>query len=214
LQNVNINDKLVQLKELEENTVKLLSQKDTIICEKNQLVNSLAIYDFWHNTFSNKGIRTLLLDRFVNEFNSIVKKYCYQVSNGEFVVEFTPTSKIRSGLERNKLGLQVVYKDKMVNYSALSGGEKTRCNLPLCLGLNKFISQKHRLSNGIFGIMILDELFAHLDEKGRDNVADLLNEEGRNKSIFVIDHSDVLVSYTDNLWLVTKENETTKLQVV
>ena len=214
LKNVNINDKLVQLKELEENAIKLLSQKDTIICEKNQLVNSLAIYDFWHNTFSNKGIRTLLLDRFVNEFNSIVKKYCYQVSNGEFVVEFTPTSKIRSGLERNKLGLQVVYKDKMVNYSALSGGEKTRCNLPLCLGLNKWISQKHRLSNGIFGIMILDELFAHLDEKGRDNVADLLNEEGRNKSIFVIDHSDVLVSYTDNLWLVTKENETTKLQVV
>jgi DNA repair exonuclease SbcCD ATPase subunit len=214
VQNVNIDAKLMQLKELEENSIKFLSQKDTIICDKKVLNEKLDIYDFWHNTFSNKGIRTLLLDHFVNEFNSIVKKYCYQVSGGEFVVEFTPTSKIRSGLERNKLGLQVGYKDKIVNYAALSGGEKTRCNLPLCLGLNKWISQKNGLNNGIFGIMILDELFAHLDEKGRDNVAELLNEEGRNKSIFVIDHSDVLVSYTDNLWLITKTEDTTKLQVV
>jgi DNA repair exonuclease SbcCD ATPase subunit len=143
-----------------------------------------------------------------------VKKYCYQVSGGEFIVEFTPTSKIRSGLERNKLGLQVVYKDKLVNYAALSGGEKTRCNLPLCLGLNKWISQKYGITNGIFGLMILDEMFAHLDDSGRDAVAELLNEEGRNKSIFVIDHNDTLVSYTNNLWLITKENETTNLQVV
>jgi DNA repair exonuclease SbcCD ATPase subunit/DNA repair exonuclease SbcCD nuclease subunit len=211
---INLESKQLQLKDLEENNKKLLSQKDTIICDKNKLNESLSIYEFWHNSFSNKGIRVYLLDRFVNEFNSIVKTYCYRVSNGEFIVEFTPTSKIKSGLERNKLGLQVVYKDKMVNYAALSGGEKTRCNLPLCLGLNKWISKKHGLTNGIFGIMILDELFAHLDEKGRDNVAELLNEEGRNKSIFVIDHNDTLVSYTDNLWLLSKENDITKLQVV
>jgi len=32
--------------------------------------------------------------------------------------------------------------------------------------------------------------------------------------MFVIDHSDVLTSYTDKLWLVTKENEITQLQVI
>jgi DNA repair exonuclease SbcCD ATPase subunit len=143
-----------------------------------------------------------------------VKKYCYQVSAGEFIVEFTPTSKIRSGLERNKLGLQVVYKDKLVNYAALSGGEKTRCNLPLCLGLNKWISQKHGLSNGIFGMMIFDELFCFTDTKFRENVAQVLFDEGKTKSIFVIDHSDTLMAYTSDLWLISKQNDITTLQVV
>jgi len=214
LANVNVDAKQQQLTDLTIAFDCLDAKKLELNNDKVVLVDKLAIYEFWHNTFSNKGIRTLLLDRFVNEFNSIVKKYCYQVSGGEFIVEFTPTSKIRSGLERNKLGLQVVYKDKLVNYAALSGGEKTRCNLPLCLGLNKWISQKYGITNGIFGLMILDEMFAHLDDSGRDAVAELLNEEGRNKSIFVIDHNDTLVSYTNNLWLITKENETTNLQVV
>ena len=190
------------------------AKKLDIADKKRILLDTLDIYEFWHNTFSNKGIRTLLLDRFVNEFNSIVKNYCYQVSGGEFVVEFTPTSKIKSGLERNKLGLQVVYKDKIINYAALSGGEKARCNLPLCLGLNKWISKKHGLSNGIFGIMIFDELFCFTDTKFRENVAQVLFDEGKTKSIFVIDHSDLLMSYTSDLWLLSKENDITQLQVV
>lgn len=211
---VNIDAKLVQLKKLENDFDNLDAQKLDIADKKIRLIEHLDIYTFWHNTFSNKGLRTLLLDRFVNEFNSIVKKYCYQVSAGEFIVEFTPTSKIRSGLERNKLGLQVVYKDKLVNYSALSGGEKTRCNLPLCLGLNKWISQKHGLSNGIFGMMIFDELFCFTDTKFRENVAQVLFDEGKSKSIFVIDHSDTLMAYTSDLWLISKENDVTQLQVV
>ena len=214
MQQVNVDDKVAQLKKLEADFVNYDAEKLCINDKKVKLIEMLAIYDFWHNTFSNKGLRTLLLDRFVNEFNSIVKKYCYQVSGGEFVVEFTPTSKIRSGLERNKLGLQVVYKDKMVNYAALSGGEKARCNLPLCLGLNKWISQKHGLSNGIFGMMIFDELFCFTDTKFRENVAQVLFDEGKTKSIFVIDHSDTLMAYTSDLWLISKTNDVTTLQVV
>ena len=202
------------MKKLQNDVDNYDAEKLCINDKKVRLVEHLDIYNFWSVAFSNKGIRTLLLDRFVNEFNSIVKKYCYEVSGGEFIVEFTPTSKIRSGLERNKLGLQVAYKDKLINYAALSGGEKARCNLPLCLGLNKWISQKYGVPNGIFGVMIFDELFCFTDTKFRENVAQVLFEEGKNKSIFVIDHSDTLMAYTSDLWLVSKQNDVTQLQVV
>ena len=211
---VYVGDKQQQLTDLIITLNCLDAKKLELNNDKVALVDKLAIYEFWHNTFSNKGLRTLLLDRFVNEFNSIVKNYCYQVSGGEFIVEFTPTSKIRSGLERNKLGLQVIYKDKTINYAALSGGEKARCNLPLCLGLNKWISKKHGLSNGIFGMMIFDELFCFTDTKFRENVAQVLFDEGKTKSIFVIDHSDTLMAYTSDLWLISKTNDVTQLQVV
>lgn len=212
---LNINDKILQSQELEKKLIfSLMSQKAGIEKEQREVEANKTIYEFWHIAFSNKGIRPLLLDKFVNEFNYTVKHYCYEVSDGEFIVEFTPTSKIRSGLERNKLGLQVVYKDKTVSYASLSGGEKARINLPLCFGLNKWISSKYGIQNGIFGLMIFDELFCFTDAKFRDSVANLLIEEGKNKSIFVIDHSDVLAAYTDNLWMVSKENELTNLQVI
>ncbi len=214
IQQLNINDKLAKVDALICDFDNLDAKKLDINNKKVCLIEHLNIYTFWHVGFSNKGIRPLLLDKFVNEFNHTVKHYCYEVSGGEFIVEFTPTSKIRSGLERNKLGLQVIYKDKTVSYASLSGGEKARINLPLCFGLNKWVSSKYGIQNGIFGIMIFDELFCFTDGKFRDSVAELLNAEGRNKSIFVIDHSDVLTSYTDNLWLVSKENDLTKLQVV
>ncbi len=214
LKEVNINDKLEHLKGLDYHGSALTKKKLELQVQNEKINASKSIYEFWSNAFSNKGIRPLLLDKFVNSFNETVQHYCYEVSGGEFIVQFTPTSKIRSGLERNKLGLEVVYKDKTVNYLSLSGGEKTRCNVPLCFGLNKWVSSRFGNSNGILGIMVFDELFAWTDERFRDNVAEMLHNEGRNKSIFVIDHSDILSSYTNKLWLVSKEDECTKLEIV
>jgi DNA repair exonuclease SbcCD ATPase subunit len=214
LAQVNVETKNSQLKELESLLINLLTEQTNLQVKVLALNENKTIYEFWSVAFSNKGIRPLLLDRFVNEVNNIIHHYCYEISNGEFLVEFNPTSKTRAGLERNKLDLQVIYQDKTVPYGSLSGGEKTRANLPLCLGLNKWISKKYGIKDGLYGIVILDELFANLDVKGRENVAALLTEEGRNRSIFVIDHNPTLESYTDHILQVTKENEVTQIQEV
>jgi len=214
LQQINVDDKIAQLKKLEIDFDNYDAEKLCINDKKVRLIEHLDIYTFWQVAFSNKGIRPLLLDKFVNSFNSIVKDFCYDVSGGDFIVQFTPTSKIRSGLERNKLGLEVIYKDKIVNYASLSGGEKTRASLPLCFGLNKFISKLYNVPNGLLGIMVLDEMFCYTDAKFRESVAQLLYEEGKKRTIFVIDHADTLACYTNQVWNVSKINDVTQLQVV
>jgi DNA repair exonuclease SbcCD ATPase subunit/DNA repair exonuclease SbcCD nuclease subunit len=214
LQQINIDDKLMQLKELEEK-LNVLNNQTTVLKDKKGLVETnKTIYEFWYSAFSNQGIRPLLLDKFVNSFNEIVRDYCYDVSGGQFVVQFTPTAKIRSGQERNKLGLEVLYQDKIVNYASLSGGEKCRVSIPLCFGLNKWVSDRFGIKNGLLGIMILDELFANLDNEGRDSVAEMLNQQGRNRVIFAIDHSTVLAEYTEKIWNVNKIDECTRLEVI
>jgi len=213
LQQVNVDDKVAQLKKLEIDFDNYDAEKLDIADKKVRLIEHLDIYTFWHNSFGSKGIRPLLLDKFVNSFNDIIKHFCYEVSNGEFIVQFSPTSTTRAGLERNKLGLEIVYKDKIVSYASLSGGEKTRVALPLCFGLNKWISSKYGINNGLLGIIVLDEMFSHTDEKFRESVSNMLYNEGKNRAIFVIDHSDILAGYTNQVWNVTKENDTTQLQV-
>jgi DNA repair exonuclease SbcCD ATPase subunit len=214
LANVNVDAKLQQLKELEEKFLNLDAEKLDIANKKVRLIEKLDIYTFWHNSFGSKGIRPLLLDKFVNSFNEIVKHFCYEVSNGEFIVQFSPTSTTRAGLERNKLGLEIVYQDKIVSYASLSGGEKTRVALPLCFGLNKWISNRFGITNGLMGIIVMDEVFSHMDDKGRDGIAEMLINEGKNRSIFIIDHNQTLISFTENVWLVSKENDTTHLQII
>lgn len=210
----NINDKLAQLKDLEDK-LGVLNNNTTVLKDSTHLVGvNKMVYEFWYVAFSNQGIRPLLLDKFVNSFNEIVRDYCYDVSGGQFVVQFTPTAKIRSGQERNKLGLEVIHKDKIVNYASLSGGEKCRVAIPLCFGLNKWVSSRFGIKNGLLGIMVLDELFANLDVQGRDSVAEMLNDQGKNRAIFCIDHSNVLAEYTEKIWMVTKNNECTQLEVV
>lgn len=213
LTQVNVESKVNQLKELEANFDTLDAEKLNIADKKVRLIEYLDIYAFWHNSFGSKGIRPLLLDKFVNSFNDIIKHFCYEVSNGEFVVQFSPTSTTRAGLERNKLGLEICYKDKIVSYASLSGGEKTRVALPLCFGLNKWISSKYGIKNGLLGIIVLDEMFSHTDEKFRESVSHMLYNEGQNRAIFVIDHADILAGYTNQVWNVTKENDTTQLQI-
>jgi len=213
-QSITVDDKSGKLKELEDQLT-VLHNETTVLKDRTDVVKvNKTIYEFWSNGFSNKGIRPLLLDKFVNDFNSVVKNYCYDVSGGEFVVQFSPTCITRAGLERNKLGLEICYKDKIVNYASLSGGEKTRANLPLCFGLNKWISHLFGIKDGILGIVILDEMFCWTDDKFRDNVADMLNNEGKNRSIFAIDHNPTLSNYTDKIWNVSKSEEITQLEIV
>ena len=211
---VNIDDKLVQLKNLEEKATVLNNQTIVLKDRTHLLEANKTVYEFWYVAFSNQGIRPLLLDKFVNSFNDVVRDYCYDVSGGQFVVQFTPTAKIRSGQERNKLGLEVIYKDKIVNYASLSGGEKCRVAIPLCFGLNKWVSSRFGIKNGLLGIMVLDELFANLDVQGRDSVAEMLNDQGKNRAIFCIDHSNVLAEYTEKIWNVSKIDECTQLEIV
>jgi len=214
LQQLNIVGKLEQLEVLKSDSVAVLVSLQNIERDNKDVSDNKAIYEFWKSSFSNKGIRPLLLDKFCYNFNQIIKPLCKDVSGGKFNIEFTPTATTRGGQERNKLGLNIIYKDKTVLYEGLSGGEKTRVNIPLCFGLNKFISSQYNVPNGLLGIIVLDEIFANLDSDGEEDIASFLYNESKNKYIGVITHSDELKSYSNNVWQVKKLNEITTIETI
>jgi DNA repair exonuclease SbcCD ATPase subunit len=214
LQQVNIDDKLLQLTNLKQMFDVLDTQKLEINNGRLKVIESISIYEFWKNAFSNKGIRPLLLDAFCNGFNSIVKTYCQKVSKGLFMVEFTPTSETKKGEARNKIGINVLYKGKPTTYEALSGGESTLVNVPIAFALNKWIALKYGVPNGILGAMFLDEIFGALDRESEEKVASLLVEEGQSRFIGAITHTPELSCWTNNYWNINKENDISNIQVI
>lgn len=214
LKQINKDTKVEELRKSKVNREDLESAVKGLDLRKERLTHNLTIYDFWKSSFSNKGIRPLLLDKFCHTFNQIVKPLCKQVNGGKFNIEFTPTATTRGGQERNKLGLNVIYKDKTVLYQGLSGGEKTRVNLPLCFGLNKFITKQYGITGSLLGIIILDEIFANVDHDGEEDIASFLNNEAHDKYIGVITHSDELIAYSNNIWKITKKDDVTQLEMI
>ena len=171
------------------------------------------ILEFWKVAFSPKGIKSLLLDKFCNDINSLVNECLSVISNGFMGVTVTPTSIIKSGEERNKLGIDISTGNAIVKYESLSGGEKKRVDFSLCVALNKYISNKFGLPGGILDIIIMDELFAYLDKSGEELIGQYLKDMSTNRAVFVITHTDELSLYADNYWTVIKENNVSRLEV-
>jgi len=168
--------------------------------------------EFWKEAFSSRGIRALLLDNFCNEFNSIIAKYVSLVSNGELTLLLNPKSMTKKGEERNELGLDITNKGAIRKYQSLSGGEKRRVDVSLCLSLNKWAANRHELPSGLLGILILDELFSYVDHCGEETIGNLLREEGINKAVFVVAHTSSLESFATEVKEVYKTTgETTEM---
>jgi predicted nuclease with TOPRIM domain len=63
----------------------------------------IGIVDFWREGLSYKGVKSLLLDGFCNEFNFLLKGYISGISNGVIAMEFSPVSQTKGGESRNRL---------------------------------------------------------------------------------------------------------------
>jgi len=188
--------------ELEQKNLELgeLPKKTTKINEE------IKMLDFWKFAFSSKGIRALLLDGFCNEFNQIVNPYLASVSNGLMNIVIRPTMQLKSGDERNKIGMDIYIGSDVVGYESLSGGEKRRVDFAVCLSLNTWIAKRNDIANGLLGMVIFDELFAFLDKAGEESIGNVLYEEGMTKAVLVISHFKDLESYCNSIWKVRKEN--------
>ncbi len=160
--------------------------------------------DFWKTAFSVTGIRTVLLDRFCNDFNFLANKALATISSGKMSVVVSPMKELKSGETRNKLGLRIRMGMAEVKYESLSGGEKRRVDMALCMALNHWVGQRYGVPHGLLGIIIFDEIFSFLDKLGEELVAGMLQEEAHDRAILIITHTGELASYADRVWVARK----------
>ena len=210
------NNKITLTKEkIEKSNSKIKNSIQTIDMTKEKMLKEeekIEIYTFWKNSFSSKGIRTLLLDHFCNEFNILANQYLSQISNGLMRLVIKPISTTASGELRNKLSINVYIDSYIRDYKQLSGGEKRRADISICLALNKWIENKYNVKDGILKLIILDEIFSYIDRIGEEAIAEVLKSEGSRKSVYVITHTSDIGSYTDDTICVIKENNISRIE--
>jgi len=169
--------------------------------------------EFWKESFSTKGIRSMLIDRFCNRFNKIVGEVLSSVSGGEMSLELTPSKELKSGEMRNKMGMKICLDGRQVQYQSLSGGEKRRLDFSICLSLNKWVAERYGVKQGILGIVIFDELFSFLDKLGEETIAHELMTMANERCIYVISHTPELSSYADRVMYIIKSKGVSSLSI-
>lgn len=192
------------------------NEKEIELLDKNivQIKSEIECLEFWKIAFSSKGIRVFLLDKFCNELNYLVNDFVSIISSGVMSVNIKPITVLKSGDERNKLGLDILFNNNVVKYESLSGGEKRRIDISFCLGLNKWIINKFCLSHSLLGFIVLDEIFSYLDDTAEQCIGMLLESESKDKEIFVITHTNELSNYSNREWIVEKINGESKLKIM
>lgn len=170
-------------------------------------------YNYWVEGFSNRGVKSLLLDFVIPFLNERSNLYLAELTQSQVEVNFTSQSTLQSGSVRDKIGMQVICKNGGDNYGSLSGGERCRINVAIFFALGDLAEQRSRVP---VKLKLLDEPFDGMDSQGKEAVAILLNKFVVPKAgtVLVMTHQDDIKRHFDTSIVVTKERGTSRISEV
>lgn len=157
-----------------------------------ELVREHAIHDGLDRAYAE--LRTDLNKAVRPEIARIASMYLSDLTDGRY-----------SEIDLNEqYELQVI--EDGVPKSVISGGEEDVCNLVLRLAISQIIAER---SGQSFSLLILDEVFASLDESRRNNVMTLLRSlRDRFDQVLVITHHESVRDACDTVVMVGIDPET------
>lgn len=178
--------------------------------KEKKLVSDISKTEKALVAFSDKGIKSNVLDLVVPTISDKVNTYLAKLSSGSLVVDFTTTTLKASGDESDKLDIKVTNLGEEATYSSLSAGEKRRVDIAIALAFQDIIAERSDLKTNV---LFYDELFESLDSVGSDNVVEVLSDRlDTVDSVFVITHNESLKPLFPNSIKVIKEKGISRLE--
>lgn len=193
-----------QLQREESNANPYFDQIETLKTDSLQVVDyslynemeKLATHqDFLVKLLLNKDsyVRKRIIEQNITFLNSRLQFYIEQCDSEHFV-KFM-----------NDLSVEITLNDQSYDYKQLSRGERTRVNVALSLA---FRDTYESLYQGINLIMIDEMIDVGLDPSGITRMWTIFADLAviQRKNVFVISHKEELLSKTDNILKIVKED--------
>lgn len=175
-----------------------------------QLESSKVQYQQAVEAFSNKGIRSVVLDFITPFLNEKANEYLQVLSGSDISVEFQTQVENSKGELKDKFDVIVTNSNGGTSYKSNSAGEQKRIDLAISFAIQDLIMSKEDISTNI---ALYDECFDGLDTIGCENVVKLLKDRLESVgTIFVITHSEQLKPLFENVITMVKENGISKIE--
>lgn len=199
-----------QLQREESHANPYFDQIETLKTDSLQVVNydlynemeKLATHqDFLVKLLLNKDsyIRKMIIEQNISFLNTRLQFYIEQCDS-EHSVKFM-----------NDLSVEITLNDQLYDYKQLSRGERTRVNIALSLAFRDTYESLYQTINIIYVDEVLDQ---GLDSSGISRIWTIFKDLSviNNKNIFIISHREELLSKTDNILKIVKEDGFSSLE--
>lgn len=175
-----------------------------------QLENKKQRYKEAIDAFSNKGIRSVVLDFITPFLNEKANEYLQVLSGSGIEIEFQTQVENAKGELTDKFDVLVKNEKGGSSYKSNSAGEQKRIDIAISFAIQDLIMSKEDISTNI---ALYDEVFDGLDSIGCENVVKLLKDRTKKVStIFVITHNTELKSLFEQRIKIIKEEGISKLE--
>lgn len=195
-----IREKLVEQRN--EATGALLGSQQSL----QDLEKKVYILELISTCTSSKGYIKTRVQQFLTLFNIELHNLAKELLGNEYLVSIVQTKSGHYELIVNDSEIQL-------NYNSLSSGFKARCDIVLCLALNKAVETLTGIS---INLLFLDEILSSIDESGVDSVNKMLDKvkfKFPDKIIFVVSHNQKLKS-SDGTLLIERADDESKFRWV
>lgn len=147
--------------------------------------------------FSNKdtGFKKFFINKMTTIFNDKINFYLPLFFEHNFNISFDKDLK------------ETITRDgKEISFKAFSSGQKTRFELSITFAMFMMVKT---LFSGEINILVFDEILdQNLDQKGFNSVVEILNNLGKNSSIFAVSHQDYYKEkFNHHIQIKQDENE-------
>jgi len=189
--------------------LKILSLEKRGLCELiDELEYEIYHYEFWVSGFSNRGIKSIIMDSVLPYLNDRANLYSDILTGGELSLEFINERRLRSGETRDKLEVSCSRVGGGSTYKGISGGEKRRIDLCQALALRDLVASRGSSS---VDFLFMDECFESLDQVGVDRTMVLIDEISKScKHVYVATHiSELRGAFPQSITVLNREGEST-----
>lgn len=182
-----------QLEETIESYKKTIDKIQDDIVEYKQVVEM----------YSNKGIRSVVLDTITPYLNERANHYLAKLAGSSIQINLSTQKENKDGTMSDKFEVEVYNNSGGADYKSASAGERKRIDIAISFALQDLVINQ---SNTSLNLLMLDEVFENLDEVANENVVSLLKEKAKTvESIFVITHNEQLKGLFENKITITKQ---------
>lgn len=168
-----------------------LDQSNSSLEENNILKQTVSkeikILNFWKDAFSDRGIKSMLIDMAIPYMNESISNALERVAPGVFTVSFDTLSTTKGGEIRDKFNVNILHNIKGTDsHKMLSGGEKRLVDL-CCMEALRDLAE--RLYGKRFHNIFYDEVLDSLDDDSSQAFCQVSKLLSADKNVTLITHN-------------------------
>jgi len=195
-----LKERVNSLNEREEELDKLKKQKEETDAEMNDLEEIKKV-------FSKDGLKQFIIQKISEFLKDNINEMISKIFDDMIIdirLDFTE--------KRNMMNIDIIRDNVVFDIEELSTGERRIVEIIFQIALNDLYEM---VSENSINLMIFDETFDALDKNNMHKIADVLSIlEKKNKTIFILSHNDNVKKYFNNILVVEKQNNVSKIQEV